>query len=95
MLELSYCHSIPAKSILIVDDEMARFTAYLPFTHSPDAPSYDVSGKEGGVLFTVFKETFNRVWIKSTPVIQEVFSLRLTLRQPDVLIVNNDTVTGQ
>lgn len=74
-LEVKMYSNVPTCSIIIVNNEIARFTSYLPFVHSTEVPIYDVKNDGAAILFTVFQETFDRVWKKSSmTVLKEDFA---------------------
>jgi len=74
-LEVKMYSNVPTCSIIIVNNEIARFTSYLPFVHSTEVPIYDVKNSGAAILFTVFQETFNRVWENSSmTVLKEDFA---------------------
>jgi len=74
-VELRTFPSYPTGSIVIVDDNIARFTPYLPYAHSADVPSFDVVSEKGGQLFKAYRNTFDRVWAKATPLIAVNFAV--------------------
>jgi hypothetical protein len=75
-LELRMYPCAPTNSIVIVDDEIARHTPYLPYSHSSQVPIYDVTRDRGGELFSSFRRTFDRAWVQSKPVLGVDFSKR-------------------
>ena len=74
-IELRTFPSYPTGSIVIVDDNVARFTPYLPYLHSAEVPSFDVVSEKGGQLFKAYRNTFDRVWESATPVIAVNFAV--------------------
>jgi hypothetical protein len=73
-LEVRMYSCVPTSSIVIVDGEIARHTPYLPFAHSSDVPIYDMTRERGGQLFAQYQNTFNRVWVRSRPVLKVEFA---------------------
>lgn len=63
-IELKMYSNLPTCSIIIINNEIARHTPYLPLTHSGEVPNYDVT-KEGRI-FKEYQDVFQRVWEKST-----------------------------
>ena len=74
-IELRTFPSQPTGSIVIVDDNFARFTPYLPYSHSAEVPSFDVVSDKGGQLFRAYRNTFERVWARATPLIAVNFAV--------------------
>lgn len=86
-LEVRKYSSFPTASIVIVDNEVARFTSYLPYSHSSEVPSYDVTGDKLGGLFTSYIRSYERVWEKS-----ELFlKVNFALQEPIVTPAENNT----
>lgn len=73
-LEVKVYPCAPTCSILIVNDEIARHTPYLPFAHSSEVPIYDAIEERGGQLFAQYQDTFNRVWARSRTVLKVDFA---------------------
>ena len=63
-IELKMYSNLPTCSIIIINNEIARHTPYLPLSHSGEVPNYDVT-KEGS-LFKEYQDAFRRVWEKPT-----------------------------
>lgn len=63
-IELKLYSNLPTCSIIIINNEIARHTPYLPLSHSGEVPNYDVT-KEGR-LFKEYQDTFKRVWENPT-----------------------------
>jgi hypothetical protein len=91
-IEIRFFSCLPTGSIVIVDNELARYTPYMPYAHSSDVPSFDASGMRRGKLFQSYRDAFDRVWEKSAPVMainfspipQETYiSLHLNTPRPD------------
>ena len=61
-LEVKTYSNVPTCSLIIIDNEIARFTPYLPFAHSTEVPIYDVMSKGKPELLTQLQKTFDRVW---------------------------------
>jgi hypothetical protein len=74
-LEVRVYSSFPTGSIVIVDNAVARFTAYLPYSHSSEVPSYDVTANNRGGLFDSYKRSYERVWEAATEVMYKNFAL--------------------
>jgi hypothetical protein len=72
-IEVRVQPALPTGSIVIVNGDIARYTPYLPYLHSTEAPVFDVTRERGGHLFNQYENTFNRVWGKSTVLINEIF----------------------
>lgn len=73
-LEVRAYPFVPTCSIVIVDGEVGRHTAYLPYTHSSEVPIYDVTRRKGHCLLEQYQDTFNRVWVRSKTVCEISFT---------------------
>lgn len=75
-IELRKYKCAPTGSIVIVDSEVARYTPYMPYSHSSQVPIYDVV-KERGHLFDQLQRTFERVWNRADTVFKISFHQNL------------------
>ena len=62
----------PTCSILVIDSEILQHTPYLPYLHSSQAPTWEVSGSRGTLLET-YMEVFEEVWNRSQPALTAEF----------------------
>lgn len=61
-LEVKEYSNVPTCSIINIDNQIVRFTPYLPFAHSTEVPAYDVINQEKSELFHQLQKTFENVW---------------------------------
>jgi hypothetical protein len=88
-IEGRYYESSPTCSVAIVDNHLARYTPYLPYLHSANAPSFDVENYTGG-LFHLLRKSFDDVWKQSSahPFVRE------DLSQPQPQLANVKAAVG-
>lgn len=56
---------VPPGRIVIVNNEVARYTPYLPYAHAIDVPAFDVARSHGPGLLNQYQDTFERIWNNS------------------------------
>jgi hypothetical protein len=70
-VEVRHFRCFPTMTIVIVDQDIAQFTGYLPYVHSAESPVYQVrASSRGDSLLSQYQNAFDRVWNNSTTVVK-------------------------
>jgi len=75
-IELRMYSIVPTCSIIILNDDFIRHTSYLPYHHSSESPTLDVTRERGEQLFLRYQDTFNSVWKHSQPIFKVNWSTK-------------------
>lgn len=90
-LEIRKYACVPTNSIVILDNEIARHTPYLPYFHSSEVPIFHVTKERGGKLFMIYQKAFNEVWEHhSTPIWKVDFSENARLSSQSILTMHKN-----
>lgn len=72
-IEVKRYPSMPTCSIIIVNDQHARLTPYLPYATTTQVPKYDIVRERGTLFQITARQAFDRAWQNSPTVIKQDF----------------------